>query len=60
MSFFDDGNPEEFLLFMCNFNMTLAASGALKTGAKIQCLRMLVRGEALCKFDLLSADREIT
>ena len=26
MSFFDNGNPEEFLLFVRNFNMTLVAS----------------------------------
>ena len=43
MSFFDNGDPEDFLLFICNFNMTLAASGALEAGVKYQCLRTLVR-----------------
>ena len=36
MSLFDNGNTEEFLLFVCNFNTTLAASGTLETGAKYQ------------------------
>ena len=46
MSLFDHGEPEEFLLFVRNFNTTLTASGTLETDAKIQCLRTLVRGEA--------------
>ena len=29
ISLFDNGDPEEFLLFVRNFNMTLAASGKL-------------------------------
>ena len=29
MSLFDNGNPEEILLFVHNFNTTLAASGTL-------------------------------
>ena len=33
-----------FLLFICNFNMTLEASGTLKTGANIQYLCTLVCG----------------
>ena len=56
MSLFDNGDPEEFLLFVRNFNMTLAASGALEAGAKIQYLRTLVRREALHQFDSFSAD----
>ena len=32
--FSDNGEPEEYLLFVRNFNMTLAASGTLGTGAK--------------------------
>ena len=43
---------------MQNFNMTLAVSGTLVTGAKIQYLHTLVRGEALRQFDSLSADVE--
>ena len=35
MSLFDNDKPEEILLFVCNFNMTLTVSGTLKAGAKI-------------------------
>ena len=34
MSLFENGKPEEFLLFVRNFNMTLAASGTLEAGEK--------------------------
>ena len=34
--FFDNGEPEEFLLFVHNSNMTLTASGTLEAGAKYQ------------------------
>ena len=60
MSLFDNGEPEEFLLFVCNFIMNLAASGMLEVGAKIQYLCTLFRGEALRKFDLFSDDVEST
>ena len=60
MSFFDNGEPDEFLLFMLNFNTNLTGSGALKEGAKIQYIFSIVRGEALRQFDLLSADVEGT
>ena len=36
--------------------MTLTETGMLEMDAKIQYLRMLVRGEALRQFDLLYAD----
>ena len=42
MSLFDNGEPGEFLLFVINFNMTLAASGTLEAGAKYQYLHTLV------------------
>ena len=58
MSLFDHGNPEKFLLFIRNFNMTLTTTRTLEMYATIQHLRMLVRGEALRQFDLLSADVE--
>ena len=35
MSLFDNGDPGEFLLFVRNFNMTLAASDTLEMGAMI-------------------------
>ena len=60
MSLFDNGDPEEFLLFVRNFNMTLAASRILDTGANIQYLCTIVRGEALRQFDLLFSDVEST
>ena len=53
---FDNGESEEFLLFVCYFNMTLVASRMFNTGANIQYLHMLVRGEALRQFDMLSAE----
>ena len=58
MSLFENGEPEELLLFVCNFNMTLVASRALEAGATVQYLCTLVRGEALRQFDSLSADVE--
>ena len=60
MSLFDHGDPEELLLFVRNFQMTLVDTGTLETEAKVQYLRTLVRGEAVRHFDLLSADVKIT
>ena len=60
MSFLGTGEPDEFLLFVLNFNTNLTGSGALKAGAKIQYIFSIVRGEALRQFDLLSADVEGT
>ena len=51
MFLFDYGDLEEFILFICNFNMTLVATGKLYMDAKIQYLRKLVHGEAFCQFD---------
>ena len=56
MSLFDFGKPEEFLLFIRNFNMTLETIKTLYMEPKIQYLCTLVRGEALRQFDLLYAD----
>ena len=60
MALFNNGDLEEFMLFVQNFNMTLAASGTLAMGVKIQYICTLVRLEALHQFDLLSADVEGT
>ena len=60
MSLFDNGELENFLLFVRNFNMTLAASWTLEEGAKYQYLCNIVRVEALRQFDSLSADVEGT
>ena len=45
ITFFDNRDPEEFLLIIRNFNITLEASGTLLAGAKIQHICTLVRGE---------------
>ena len=60
MSFFDNVKLEEFLLLVCNFNMTLAASGTLEVDTKFQYLFTLVCREALRHIELLSADIEGT
>ena len=44
MSLFDNGELKYVLLFVRNFNMTLAASGMLEAGVKYQYLSNLVRG----------------
>ena len=53
MALIDNGKPEEFLLFVRNFKMTLEASGTLDASAKLHCIYTLLRGEALHKFDTL-------
>ena len=58
MSLFDHGEPEEFLFFIWNFNMTLAATRTQEKNAKILYLLMLVCGEVLRQFDFLSSDVE--
>ena len=60
ISFFGNGEPEVFLLFVRNFNMTFTASGTLEVGAKYQYPCTIVHREALCRFDSLSADVEGT
>ena len=47
MYLLDNGDPEEFLMFVQNFNITIAASGTLVTGAKIQYIRTLFLIEVL-------------
>ena len=56
ISLFEHGDPEEFLLFICNFNMDIAAAGTLDMDVKTQYLCMIFRGETLPQFELLSAD----
>ena len=56
MALFDNGEPEEIFLYIQNFNLNLEAPGTLKSGTNIQYLCMLVRGEALHRFDTLSAE----
>ena len=45
IAFLDNGNQEIVLLFIRNFNMTLAESVTLGVDVKVQYLRTLVRGE---------------
>ena len=56
MSLFDYVKPEDFLLFLKNFQTTLAAIGTLDTEGKVQYICTIVCGEALRQFDLLSTD----
>ena len=60
ISLFENGEPEEFFLFVRNFNTNLATSGTLEAGTKYQYLQTLVRGEALGQFDSFSDDVEGT
>ena len=45
MCLFDHGKPEEFLLFLHNFIMTLVATEILGTDAKVQHICLLVPGK---------------
>ena len=56
MALFDNGDPEEFLLFIRKFQMTLKASGTITSGSNIQYICMLVCGEAFCQIDTLSSE----
>ena len=56
MVLFYNGNPEESLLFISNFNMTLEASGTLAADVKVEYLCMLVHGESLRQFDAFSSE----
>ena len=56
MYLFDHGDSEEVLLFIRNFKINLSVTCMMDMDAKIQYLCMLVRGEALRQFDLLSVD----
>ena len=47
MALFDNSNPEEILLFVLNFKMTIEDLGMLTASAKLQYLCMLLCGEAL-------------
>ena len=58
MDLFENWDPGELLLFVCNFNMILDVSDILMAGTKIQYLCTLVRGEVLRQFDALYAEVE--
>ena len=48
------------MLFVRQFNITIEAAQTLETSANIQYLHTLIRVEALCQFDLMFVDVEIT
>ena len=60
ISLFENRKPEEFFLFVSNFNMTLEASSTMDVGTDFWCPRNLFRREALRQFDLFSADVKST
>ena len=60
ISLFDHGDPDEFMVFIRNFNTTIVVTGTLEMGVEIHYLHTLVGGEALRKFELLSSDVENT
>ena len=60
MSLFDHGETEEFLSFICNFQMNLAATGTLDTEAQVQYLSKIFLGEVLRQFYLMYYDAENT
>ena len=56
MTWFGCGKPEEFIFFVCNFNMTFEYTEILEMDAKVQYLRIPVHGEVLRQFYLFSVD----
>ena len=56
MYLLDHGEMEELILFVWNFQKTLSATVTLEMEANVQYFCTLIRGEALRKFDLVSAD----
>ena len=54
VALFDNGEPQEFLFIVRNLQIMLEASGTLAANAKIQYLRMLLRGEALRQLETFS------
>ena len=56
MTFFDKGEPEELLLFIINFQITLEASWTITDDAKIQHIYTLVRGKVLHQLDIFSTE----
>ena len=58
MALFDNGKPEEFFLFVWNFQINLEASGIIVYSAKIQYLFTLLHGEALHRLNTFSVEVE--
>ena len=51
MALSDNGGPEEFLLSIRKFKMTLKSSVTISANAKLQCLHNLLCGYSLSQFD---------
>ena len=60
IALFENGDTEDFLLFVRKPNTTIEASGMLGMAAKVPYICMLICGEAFRQFYLLSADVEGT
>ena len=56
MSLFDHEKSEQFLLLVCNFKSTFAATGTLEMEAKFQYLCTLLCGKELYQLDMLPDD----
>ena len=56
LALFDNGDPEEFLLFVRNFQITLEASVLLTSSANIKSICMLLYVEALHQLGTLSVE----
>ena len=54
MTIFQKCEPEEFLIFQCNFQIVLEAAENIVVVAKTQYICTLLHGEALHEFETLS------
>ena len=59
VSLFDHGDPEEFLLLILNFNMTLTVTGTLDMYVKIKYLRMMSTGKSCVSLTFCKMIRKI-
>ena len=60
MALFEKRKPDELLVFLVRLNITLKASGNLASNAKRQYIFTLPLGEALCYFNVLRTEIEVT
>ena len=60
MALFDNDDPEEFLLFIQNFQITLQVSGMIAASMNIQYLHTLLCGKTLRQLDMLFVEVGIT
>ena len=55
MNTFDDGQPEEFLSLLRNFNIVIDGTGNTTPSGRINYLRTMLSGQALREFDKLQS-----